>query len=805
MKARLIRSKAPGQGLPLIALMIVVLVAMVGLAVDVGNNYAEQRNTVRSANAAALSGMNNLLAGGDDTSVMKAIKGSLEANNIHMATGPQPQSGERSVKGEYLDATGAPLASCPFLGGGCAASALKGAQYIHLNLDGKVDTYFARVVGRNDLPVGANAWAARGVCLGIYPITPREALFGPNGFLNPDPGPGGTYSDDTYRNKTVKTLYIHDPVNNPSGNFDWVRWVADAGDKERGALAEATAAMLTGPGNISGGFEEARWPSSNNLNLPEPDGYPLVPGQLTAGDWIYPNTGVSNDQRIRRQLDAHIANKDVLILPIHDAETGSGNTSSYHVSRLAAFVLLGYQLNGQGWFKLAYLGDAPECSTLRQPGTPPNKLEVLGQVLYRPRYRETPASQPPVQYEIILDVSGSMSWTYEGWGWKGGTKYICTGANAGCTGSAYAWKDQTLRRIYFAKNAIKTFIDHMGTKDTMKIVTFSGDLGNGPFSNSRAVTNLTDVYPSGNTWGSGATTATKNALKSSVDTAGSVGGDPYKTDGRTPSAAGLASGTQVFNHAPTKDPNTGETYRRVTIFLTDGVANIRRDGEAQKYTGSCGSEIASCNTGYETNGEPRPIAAMGIEATTLKQYSQIYVIALAGVDETGLSNVASGPNAPFYSTSQNGGDLQSIFDDIEQDVKYGDCVPNVSDWQKTMTESQIGNSTPPLSYPTVGYVYLKTASGGSLPNGQGTALIQVDPNSNLLIYHFHDLPPETYQMEAYVAFKGSDNISRIYKLIFNPNTDQSALSQTIPINASGALNSTITIDPVHLDLQGAVC
>ena len=57
MKACLVRTKTSGQSLPIIALMIVVLVAMVALAVDVGNTYAEQRSTVRASNAAALTGM----------------------------------------------------------------------------------------------------------------------------------------------------------------------------------------------------------------------------------------------------------------------------------------------------------------------------------------------------------------------------------------------------------------------------------------------------------------------------------------------------------------------------------------------------------------------------------------------------------------------------------------------------------------------------------------------------------------------------------------------------------------------------
>src|SRR6185436_11139371 len=145
------------------------------------------------------------------------------------------------------------------------------------------------------------------------------------------------------------------------------------------------------------------------------------------------------------------------------------------------------------------------------------------------------------------------------------------------------------------------------------------------------------------------------ALKAAVDAAGKVNNDPYKTDGRTPSATGLAAGNQVLAKAPDQAPD-GQTYKRVVIFLTDGVANIFRDGSPPSYTGNCvgsSSEVASCNVGY-TNGKPMPITAMGLEADSLKQLAQVYVIGLAGVDETGLKDVASGPNPPFFSSAKNG-------------------------------------------------------------------------------------------------------------------------------------------------------
>ena len=806
MNARLIRTRARGQSIPLIALMIVVLFGMVGLAVDVGNTYAEQRSTIRASNAAALVGMNTLISGGNDSTIYSAIVKSLESNGIRVAApGAQPQPGERVLEANYLDASGNPLASCPTVGS-CGTLKPTGAAYLRVNVGGRVDTFFARLVGQDTLPVNANAFSSRGPCAtGVYPIVVRDSYLNENGFVQPD----SRYSDNIYKNKTMKRVFLKDNAT-PNGGFSYVRWKADP----RYGNSPELRNMLAGDGNLDEGFQEAPWPNSSEVSLPKPDVYPYKPGQLQPGDWVYGNSGLSNGGS-SDELNWHIKNRTVLTLPIFDADNGrDGINGNYHISRLGAFLILGYGFQTQrdangmkGWyFDMVYIGNASDCAVLVTNAPPTTNLGITGQVAFRPRAREIPQSRPPVAFTIVMDVSGSMSWTFDGKGWRNGRAIQCTGTTNNCSGND-AWPVVSERRIYIAKQALKGFIDQMGPNDIMRIVSYSGDISS-PDPN-RAIRDLTDTYPTNGGINNSGWTSDKNALKSAVDKAGAVNNDPYRTSGLTPSAVGLAAGHQALDSAPPTSPATGEAYRKVVIFMTDGVANVFRDGTYNNGGKNCGSEVASCHVGYTNSNPPvpKPITAMALEATSLKQKATIYTIALADVDQTGLPDTASAPNFPFFSHARVGSDLSGIFASISTDVKSGPCQPAkvVGDgWQYTIAQENAAELSG-LTYPIVGYVFLYDQSGNPLPNGKNKAPIQVDAQSGNLIYQFSDLAPGTYQMEAYVGYKGADGISRVYQLIFNPNTQTSDTRITFNIDPSETLGRVVAMPLLQLDMSGSVC
>ena len=148
----LTRRRARGQAIPVIAIIILVLIAMVGLSVDVGNTFSEERRAVAATNAASLAGMDAYIERSSNTTnnnIYEAIRNSLQSNGLTLAAdGATPIDGEVSFIAYYLDSEGKLISngSPVIVPNGNTVPANVG--YIQVDVDGRVDTSFARVVGR---------------------------------------------------------------------------------------------------------------------------------------------------------------------------------------------------------------------------------------------------------------------------------------------------------------------------------------------------------------------------------------------------------------------------------------------------------------------------------------------------------------------------------------------------------------------------------------------------------------------------------------------------------------------------------
>jgi hypothetical protein len=129
----------------------------------------------------------------------------------------------------------------------------------------------------------------------------------------------------------------------------------------------------------------------------------------------------------------------------------------------------------------------------------------------------------------------------------------------------------------------------------------------------------------------------------------------------------------------------------------------------------------------------------------------------------------------------------------------------MADWEQTMDEGEVGNHNPSVSYPTVGYVWLTTENGTSLPSGQDRVAIQVNPSNGRLFYRVDGLQAGNYQLRASLAYKGEDGLSRIYSMIYSRDTLKTSTSTTITVDPTKAIGSVIPMRTLPLDLTGTVC
>lgn len=617
------RRRAKGQSLPLIALMIVVLVAMVGLSVDVGNTFQEERQAVSAANAASISGMNAVIrrrATDSSFQVYTSIINSLNANGIQIAEDGVPTGEQLRLEASYIDPQGKPLGSITPDGGPIPNN----VGYVQVQLQGDVDTYFARVVGRPDLPIGATAYA--GQCAlgdGVYPIAINQALLDGSNFARPTiTNPDGTLEGNwrviqsgQYRGFTAREVYVHDGTQQP-GNFGFLRWKEDKGQMGTSATSKnELEASLNGTGNLSWGFDEAPEPNIPGQPSDPNNPYPTRRGELNEGDWVWGTPGWK--QGGQGPIDEHMRVGTKMVLPIYDQAIGNGsgapNGVRFRIVGFGSFVILAADRTGNDKsFDMVYLGPAVRQMTACQfddvPANDADCCELWGEVSLWPEYQIIPQDFKPVQYMVVLDQSGSMSANFNGqcdrgngtapnqpfptepsrfWQCANGPLYDTNGDGKGDTaadistrvtgtGSTYFWSGQEERRITVAKRALETLIGltHMQGNngydpnypaDQMALMWFT-DTVQRDGNNERF--NAQPVFPDRNF------SSTPSELTNKM-WARTTHGDIFRTTGGTNGAAALYRASLILGDAPSSITHNGVNYeyKKVVLFITDGVSN----------------------------------------------------------------------------------------------------------------------------------------------------------------------------------------------------------------------------------------
>jgi hypothetical protein len=431
----------------------------------------------------------------------------------------------------------------------------------------------------------------------------------------------------------------------------------------------------------------------------------------------------------------------------------------------------------------SFLAVAVNNSRLSGPST----ARVGGDVYVNPRWVTT--EQVPVAYAVVLDVTGSMSYDFAGHGTRNGQDYECLRESPAdplpyspdCDGGASsAWKVQSERRIYVARQAVRAFIDQLGPNDVMRLVAFS--------TNSAGAALLTT---------SSAWSSDKPFLHNVTLSAGMYNGDPYRTVGAAAGADALRKAGQVFSELPAKAPN-GVAYKQVILYITDSVANVFLDGTINTAADICGDATAHphpleepfCQLGQTSSGQLRPLSALIGVASTVKANAatiEINVIALAGVDSAGLPQVASSPGA-FYQAQQPA-DLAAILNGIPSVVET--CVARGGNqWVNHVDEAHAPQ--PPLGPGAFGYAYIYDP-GSTVP--RVVVPIGQENEQARLAFGGVDLLAGNYELAAYLRYRGDDGITRQYDYLVQPGA--SRISFVVPNESTG---QTVVL-PLFLDLQ----
>jgi Tfp pilus assembly protein PilX len=235
-----------GQVLVIVAVGMVLLIAMVGLVIDGGYAWGQQRATQNATDATAEAGAVVLvqqLAGVTvtDTDVLTSVEAVAAANGypavdpaVDCIGGP-PASGVQGICAYYTDVDGNVITSggAPIAVGTLAGGAPPtGAAGVVAKAQKTINTFMARVIGINTFNITAPATAVAGYVGGVCDSALGCAVLPvalPVSILTCQPGqPGFEYTGGNYE-KNTSDPYVVPLCSNSPGNVGWLDWTPTAG------------------------------------------------------------------------------------------------------------------------------------------------------------------------------------------------------------------------------------------------------------------------------------------------------------------------------------------------------------------------------------------------------------------------------------------------------------------------------------------------------------------------------------------------------------------------------------------------
>ena len=329
------RNQERGQALAILAISGVALLAMVGLVVDGGNAFAQQRMTQNAADAASEAGavvLMQKLAGvvpaKTGTDVDTAVETSASANGLITP-----------VQACYTDLDGNPLRTDGTLAADCASAAQVGpglaippcsscpsslAAGVEVHGSRSFKNYFGGIVGLNQATASARATARAGYVTGLSgPVVPVTFPV----FATGCDGTGGAIPSTTSWPVGPSNVLAIPLCGNSPGNVGWLDWTPTAGGS-----SELAGAIGGSPPNPT----------------------------ITTPHWYYiTSTGNVNSSQVQNAMDAWNT-KDIRLPIFSQTCNGTPANLANTVGQVSDCVAGGNSLGGNGsnqWYFLVGFAD----------------------------------------------------------------------------------------------------------------------------------------------------------------------------------------------------------------------------------------------------------------------------------------------------------------------------------------------------------------------------------------------------------------------------------------------------------------
>lgn len=288
---RNLRQEQEGQSVVLIALMMVGLVAMLGLAVDGGRNMAERRQSQNASDSAAFAGARALTYRTNNSCVSEIAV----ANAINQYAIANGISSTADIRAYFINAsstqTGGQISASCSINGGVPSDATGVRVFTRRTFQPFI---ISVVFGGNSASTETVAAVQSGPMTATSNLMPM------------------TLQDQTLVFDQIYQLFGD---KTGPGAFQWLAFNCDSDNPNLIAYLEQTQSS----------------------------------GLIKAGDLICSGPGVMNSNGVKDALDAWLAKPESQrkwIIPIYDYTQGNGSNLKYHIVAFGEFIFTGYNFQG---------------------------------------------------------------------------------------------------------------------------------------------------------------------------------------------------------------------------------------------------------------------------------------------------------------------------------------------------------------------------------------------------------------------------------------------------------------------------